>query len=181
MTTAEPVRQPRAPRTALATGSDVTALRQEIASIRTELIRLRQQRPGDSAPAGVAEERPQIDAASRVLAQEEAAQRRQMQLAALDAAFSSQSVNPQWSASTSSLIQNALDSDEVGHIRADRIDCRSESCRVELHGDLTGSLAKSVPILAIQVASALPAITANNVGRPDGSSTVILYLSRQGR
>jgi hypothetical protein len=177
-----PVRQPDAPSTtvAMAKGSDMTVLRQEVASIRTELTRLRQQRPGDSRSASVAVERSDIDAASRARAQEQAAQGRQAEIAAVDAAFSSQSVNPQWSANTSSLIQNVLGSDEVGHIQADSIDCRSESCRVELHDDGTGRLTKSLPMLAIQVASALPAITANNIARPDGSSTVILYLSSQG-
>jgi hypothetical protein len=164
---------------ATAKGADTTALREEVASLRAELASLRQQRPGHTGSASATEDRTDTDAGARARAREEAAQRRQAHIAALDSAFHSESVNPTWSANTSSLIQNVLSSDEIGHIQADSIDCRSESCRVELHDDGTGRLGKSLPMLAIQVASALPTITANNVARPDGSSTVVLYLSRQ--
>jgi hypothetical protein len=72
-----------------------------------------------------------------------------------------------------------LSTDEVGGIQADNIDCRSDSCRVEVRDDGSGSLSKSMPMLAQQLAGTLPTITANNISQPNGESAVVLYLSRQ--
>jgi len=50
---------------------------------------------------------------------------------------------------------------------------------VELHDDGSGSLGKSMPMLAQQLAGTLPTATANTIAEPGGGSTVVLYLSRQ--
>ena len=98
---------------------------------------------------------------------------------AVDALFRQQAIDPTWSANTSASIRSALNSEEVGGIQADNIDCRSESCRVELRDDGSGSLSKSMPMLAQQLAGTMPNITANNITQPNGDSTLVLYLSRQ--
>jgi hypothetical protein len=48
-----------------------------------------------------------------------------------------------------------------------------------LRDDGSGRLSKAMPMLAQQLAGTLPTVTANNIAQADGSSTVVLYLSRQ--
>jgi hypothetical protein len=98
---------------------------------------------------------------------------------AVEAAFRGQAVDQSWSTNTTSAIHEVLNSAEVGGLQAESIDCRSSSCRVELHDDGTGQLAKSLPNLAQQLAGAMPTITANTVAQGDGTSNVVLYMSRE--
>jgi hypothetical protein len=111
-------------------------------------------------------------------ARAEAARERQAEIEAIDAGFRKQAIDPTWSATTASTIREALNSEEVGGIQADNVDCRSVSCRVELRDDGSGQLSKSLPILGLQLAGQMPSITANTISRGDGSSTVVLYMSR---
>ncbi len=102
---------------------------------------------------------------------------RQAQMEIIDAAFRRQTIDQSWSANTTSAIHKVLTSSEVGGLQAENIDCRSSSCRVELHDDGSGRLSKSLPILAQQLAGSMPNVTANTIPQGDGTSNVVLYMS----
>jgi hypothetical protein len=158
---------------------DIRALREEVASLRAGISLLRRQNPKQAESASTnPDSQPGADVRSDTLARAEAARERQNQMEAVDAAFRQQTVDPTWSANSSSSIRNALNSEDVGGIQADNIDCRSDSCRVELRDDGSGRLSKSLPMLAQQLAGTMPNITANNISQANGDSTVVLYLSR---
>ena len=165
---------------AAASVDDIRALREEVASLRAGISSLRRQIPqqAESASANPANQ-PGADIRSDALARAEAVRERQTRMEAIDAAFRQQATDPTWSANTAASIRNALSSDEIGGIQADNIDCRSDSCRVELRDDGSGRLSKSMPMLAQQLAGTMPNITANNIAQPNGDSTLVLYLSRQ--
>lgn len=158
---------------------DIRALREEVASLRAGISLLRRQNPKQAESASTSpDSQPGADVRSDTLARAEAARERQNQMEAVDAAFRQQAIDPTWSANSSSSIRNALNSEDVGGIQADNIDCRSESCRVELRDDGSGRLSKSLPMLAQQLSGTMPNITANNLSQANGDSTVVLYLSR---
>jgi hypothetical protein len=159
---------------------DIRALREEVASLRAGISSLRRQIPQQVESASTsAASQPGADVRSDALVRAEAARERQTRMEAVDAAFRQQAIDPTWSANTATSIRSALNSDEVGGIQADNIDCRSESCRVELRDDGSGRLSKSMPMLAQQLAATMPNITANNITQANGDSTLVLYLSRQ--
>jgi hypothetical protein len=58
----------------------------------------------------------------------------------------------------------------MGDIGAGIVDCRSQTCRVELHDDGTGRLRRSLMTLAHQLSETLPTFTANTLPRPKGGS-----------
>ena len=159
---------------------DIAALREEVASLRAQISMLRRHMPTqpETTPPRTGHET-DADVRSDTLARAEAAREQEARIATVDAAFRKQAIDPTWSAGTSSAIQNALRSDQVGGVQAQNIDCRSDTCRVELHDDGSGSLSKSMPMLAQQLAGTLPTATANTIAEPGGGSTVVLYLSRQ--
>jgi hypothetical protein len=158
---------------------DIRALREEVASLRAGISLLRRQIPKQAESVSTtADSQPTADVRSDTLARAEAAREHQARMEAVDAAFRQQAIDPTWSANTSSSIRNALSSEEVGGIQADNIDCRSESCRVELRDDGSGRLSKSMPMLAQQLVGTTPSITANNIAQANGDSTLVLYLSR---
>lgn len=171
---------------------EVAILRKEVASLRTELLQLQRGqgagsdtsagrgRPTQPDPQNVADEsgagprRKEID-------REEGAREHHARVASIDAAFRREVIDPAWSTSTSSRIQSVLSSDEVGHIQADSIDCRSESCRVELRDGGSVELKKNIPMLAVQLAGVLQNIVGDSMARPDGGVTMVLYLSRESQ
>jgi hypothetical protein len=159
--------------------ADLAALRAEVDALRAEVLALRHQLPAQSSPvASRADGPPAADVRSDQSAQEEEAATRQAQMEKIDAAFRRQTIDQSWSANTTSAIHAALNSTEAGGLQAENIDCRSSSCRVELHDDGTGRLGKSLPIFALQLAGSMPTVTADTIPQNDGTSNVVLYMSR---
>jgi hypothetical protein len=122
---------------------------------------------------------PAHDTRSDPIARAEAASARLAQIGKVDPAFRQQATDQSWSANTTSAIRDALNSEDVGGVQAESIDCRSSSCRVEFHDDGTGQLSKSLPIFALQLAGSMPNITASTVPQGNGASNVVLYMSRE--
>jgi hypothetical protein len=159
--------------------ADLAALKEEVDSLKAEVLALRHQLPAQSSPVPTRADGPTApDVRSDPSVQEEEAATRQAQLAKVDAAFRRQTIDQSWSATTTSAIHEVLNT-EGGGLQAENIDCRSSSCRVELHDDGTGRLTKSLPILAQQLAGSMPTVTANTIPRGDGTSNVVLYMSRE--
>lgn len=182
-------------RSGTASVDDTSVLREEMASLRAELLQLRKEqiarsrgsadggRQSRPAPQNGAENDGESGANPRrnELAREEEALQRKAWIATIDASFRKEVIDPTWSANTSSRIQSVLSSDAMEHMQADSIDCRSDSCRVELHDAGPGRLSKNMPLMALQLAGTLPNITADSVTRPDGGQSMVLYLSRQSQ
>jgi hypothetical protein len=195
-TAALQLRSPVAPvGSSVANVDDVSVLREEVASLRAELLQLRKlQMAGSGASAGngrQAQPGPQNtadgggesggDLRAEEMTREEEARQFQARIASIDASFRREVVDQRWSANTSSRVQSVLSSDKMGHMQADSIDCRSESCRVELHDNGSGQLNKNMPMIAAELAGTLSNITASSATRPDGRVSMVLYLSRQAQ
>ena len=119
------------------------------------------------------------DVRSNVLSRAEANRERQMQIAGVESGFRKESIDQKWATTATSAVQYALNSEDAGRLQANSIECHSATCRVEVSDDGSGRLDKSLPILAQQLAGTLPNIIANRVDQPNGSSTLVLYMSRQ--
>jgi hypothetical protein len=171
---------PAGDRPAATNVDELSALRDELASLRAELARQRRDAPA-KASSPSASSPPDSGVRPSGFSREDAARELQARIAVIDSAFQSEHVDPTWSASASSAIQRALSSEDVGGLHADSVDCRSQTCRVELHDDGSGRLGKSMPVFALQLAGTLPTITASTVPQSSGGSTLVLYLSRQAQ
>ena len=58
------------------------------------------------------------------------------------------------------------------------IDCRSQSCRVEIGSAAGPALGQVLPMVIAQLGGSLPRVTAGQVDQGDGSQATVLYLSR---
>jgi hypothetical protein len=159
--------------------ADLATLTRQVDSLKAEVLELRHQPSAQSSPVPSRADGPHAadvrsDSSGR---EEEAAGMRQAQMDKIDAAFRRQAVDQSWSANTTSAIHDVLNSTEGGGLQAENIDCRSSSCRVELHDDGSGRLSKSLPLVALQLAGSMPTITANTIPQGDGTSNVVLYMS----
>jgi hypothetical protein len=76
-------------------------------------------------------------------------------------------------------VQAALASDETVQNTLLGLECRSQTCRVELADDDTGELTKVMPLFLEQLGQTLPSATANYVDDGHGGKIMILYMSRE--
>ncbi|MET3135052.1 hypothetical protein AAKU55_005355 [Oxalobacteraceae bacterium GrIS 1.11] len=159
--------------------ADIAMLREELALLRSDIAALKRSGGAASAPentpASLAEKNQHIDPQAR----EEAEKARKKQMVAVENNFRNEPNDPKWSSTESSHIRDVLSSNPNAQSLMRNVECRSNTCRVELADDGTGNLSKFMPMLAVQVAQTLPTISANQVDRGDGTSATVLYMSRK--
>ena len=157
---------------------ETTALREDIASLRAEVAALRQRAARQNQPMAMGTDTQSVPDSHDPNVRAEAARKREAEMELVDATFRRQAVDPSWAASTASDIREALSGVQGGSIQAQNIDCRSGSCRVELPDDGSGRLSASLPLVALQLAAQTPNIVANTIPHGNGTSTLVLYMSR---
>ena len=148
----------------------VVQIVQELSAMRREMAGIRSERPQDhpvSLSASHQRDAVNLDKARRV---------QQRRAASIEAAFRNEKVNARWSRETEEILRTAFDrGDEIlrGQVRG--IECRSQSCRIEIDDRANASLQKSLPFIAEHLAPTLPNMTA---AQSTQSLTTLLYFSR---
>jgi hypothetical protein len=162
---------------------EMTALREEVARLRAEVAAMQRwihvQKRRTTGVVSEKAEAPAKDPRTDRAARAEAERERQQQMEVVEASFRREPADPRWSLEAEGAVQEVLASDEIVQDTLLGLECRSQSCRVELADDDTGELAKVLPLLLQQLAQTLPSATANYVEDGHGGKTVILYMSRE--
>ncbi|WP_437926368.1 hypothetical protein WMF37_46220 [Sorangium sp. So ce291] len=98
----------------------------------------------------------------------------------VDSEFRAEGTDPSWSSSTAVAVQRALDSSNAMRGKMRSIECRSQTCRVEIVDDGSGAVSKDLPIFVQQFAEELPNMQADQVDDGDGHRVMVLYMTRNG-
>lgn len=160
------------------------ALRKEVASLRADVSVLQankqEQLKLEVASKEVASKnavpnqvKPKLDR-EQVLTENKERLRKQGEL--LETGFRQQTTDPKWSEQAKTLVQEALASDKIAAKDIIDIDCRVSMCRVELAND-NGDEPK-LSDFPMKISEEMPNIMANQTQESDGSTTTILYLSK---
>jgi hypothetical protein len=107
------------------------------------------------------------------------AKRHQDAVAAIAQVFASEKVNSAWAARTSARVNAAVEGNELLKAVQHSVDCRGQTCQLQLDDDGSGKLAGSLPLIILSVADLFPSIIADHVDQGNGHSTTILYMSSQ--
>jgi hypothetical protein len=100
------------------------------------------------------------------------------QLAATEAAFRGEAMDPAWSAAMTENVRAGLERGAIDHDAARSVECRSRSCRVELASRASGAAPQEIAPLLAHLVPALPRAQAGEVENADGRQATVLYLSR---
>jgi hypothetical protein len=151
---------------------EMTQLRQEFVALRTEMLA---QKEGG---AGALAHKPAQAEPSREEIRVKEEGRLQKQIEAIDASYRQQTTDARWAAKTKKVIQEALVNDQVPAKAIVNIECRVSMCRVELS---IGAQEQPVQFtgLAMQTSLELPNMRVNQIKERDGSTTSVLYLSKE--
>jgi hypothetical protein len=107
------------------------------------------------------------------------AERMHTYMAGVAQSFSEEKVNAGWAASASSRVGTVFEGDEVLKDVARTVECRAQTCRVQIEDDGSGRLSQRMPFIAIGLADVLPTISAERIDRGNGRSAMVLYMSSQ--
>jgi len=157
---------------------DLTPLKQDIASLRAEVSALRR-RLQDLAVAGpdTAETSTALrrDPATLAAAEHE----RQQQMAMFETRFRQESSDARWSLDAEHTVQEVVARNEALQDSLVGLECRSQTCRVELLEQDSSETMKVMPLFFQQLAQTLPSVTANYEDAGDGGRVAVLYMSRE--
>jgi hypothetical protein len=160
---------------------NLTALGTEVARLRADVLALRADMQAQQSKLVTASKDPMPDQAkekvtrAEIHAKEEEYLREQGEV--LETGFRQQTTDPNWSVKAKKLVQDALASDKVALKDIIDLECRATMCRVELAND-GNSQAPKIAEFPMKISEELPNIRVNQTNESDGSTTTVLYLSK---
>jgi uncharacterized phage infection (PIP) family protein YhgE len=165
--------------TASASVADLAALQEQVSALGAELARLR-----DAADPSAGVTARSDDAAAALRQKNDPALREQAERAAQtlaqhkETAFRAENTDPRWATATATAVRQALAGDAGAEALVARsVECRAQSCRVEL--DMASAkVHELLPMFALRMAASLGSMAASQTDRADGSTAMVLYLSR---
>ncbi|WP_295435578.1 hypothetical protein [uncultured Thiodictyon sp.] len=168
---------------------EVAALRQEVRRLRGMVANLRRDSQPDAEQALAAQAERDLKARDPEALRRDSELERVQQLREADAKFQRERRDAAWAQSTAVKLQEAMDSVELPPALVRAVDCRAQTCRVELAGgvneggagETSVSVDKALPMLALALAESLPAITAYEVDNGHAGTTTVLFLSRDAQ
>jgi hypothetical protein len=149
----------------------VAQLRQEVAAIRAQLAR----GPMANTAAQTREANPRTDPAAR----QEAERTERMRIASAESAFRGEKQDTRWDQTTTASVRSALtQADENLRQQVRSIECRSQTCRLEINAEAAGALDRDLPMVLSRLGDTLPKITAGQIDQGNGRMATVLYLSK---
>jgi len=100
-------------------------------------------------------------------------------MAGVEQAFANERFDAAWASGASSRVASTFDGDEILKGIARTVECRSQTCRVQIEDDGSGRLARRMPFVAIGLADVLPTISAEHIDNGNGRGAMGLYMSSQ--
>lgn len=149
----------------------VAELQHEVTLIRRQLARL---------PTATQADASAVQTPRGAEARAEAEQTERLRIASTESAFRNETIDPRWSQGSTAAVRAALSmfSESVSpHVRS--VECRSQSCRVELNAEGGLELNRDLPLLIGQLGPTLPNVTAGQIDQGNGRQATVLYFSSQ--
>jgi hypothetical protein len=162
-------------------GESLAALRQEVASLKADVLVLQTARQTQQLRLDAVSQHAVSNPVKPLLAREQILAKEKERLRVrgeqLETGFRQQTTDPAWSARAKTLVLDALASDKVASKDIIDIECRTSKCRVELANDANGEEVK-LSDFPMKISEELPNILVNQIKESDGSTTTVLYLSK---
>jgi hypothetical protein len=155
-------------------------LRTRVTSVESQLAAMRARLEGlETAPApepnAAAEEAPAaVDQAEEAARQKE---EWRAHIAEVEAEYQLETRDPAWAREAQATITHALENLPALSKNIRSLDCRSETCRLEVINDHQPDFDKQLPLLQLGL-TGLPAAKYDRVPEPDGKVRTIVYILR---
>jgi len=161
---------------------EVAQLVQQVQELQGRLNSLKSQMTQLDAGAAHAVPTRDVKPAEPLSVEEQRAQDRERlktYMAVVEQSFANEKVDAAWATRTASKVATTFDGDDVLKGVAHTVECRSQTCRVQIEDDGSNQLARRMPFIAIGLADVLPTISAQHIDTATGRGATVLYMSSQ--
>lgn len=161
--------------------TDVDGLRAEVARLQGQMLALRAQVAEQKAPEAVppAPEPEALDPETLDERKRASARRWKEHMAEVAASFEQEPRDRNFSTTTAGAVDRAIQNNPVIQKVAGNVDCRSRTCRVEIHDGKGSEVSKQLPVFLHSLGPTLHRAQADNVEGPNGQTTTVLYLTNE--
>jgi len=160
---------------------DIERLRAELAQVQGQLLTLRARvdEPKTPEATAAAAEPEKLDPETLRARREESARRWKEHMGEVATAFEKEAFNRGFATTAKGAVDRAIQSSPVLQKVADNVDCRSRTCRVEIHDGKSPDVSKQLPIFLQSVGRTLSSAQADYVDGENGQKTAVLYLTNE--
>ena len=152
----------------------VEALQRSLSAVQSQLASQKQTSAPDRAAAAKDSPPPELDVAAQ-RAQE--LERRRLYMAGVAAGFNNEKIDPAWATRVASRVSATFEGNEELRKRLRGVECRTQTCRVQMDEDDSVALSRQMPFLSLSLVDVLPSMSVDHIDQGNGHSTMILYMS----
>jgi len=105
------------------------------------------------------------------------AERNRVYMGGVAQSFNKEKTDSAWADNVSARVNAALSSDEALRDIGHKVDCRQETCRIEIDDDGSSNLSGRLPIIALGLADVLPNVSVEPVNQDGGRGTMVIYMT----
>jgi hypothetical protein len=163
---------PAGERAAISESAELAALRQEVAQLR-DVVTIERQKPVTPDPAKTELVDPEIQALDTQAEQE---RRHREYVEGVAASYGREPVDPSWSSSKMSVIQTALASNPELRQLVRSVECRSQTCRMEVADEASGKPSNAVQSFLAGLGTELPTAIAERVEQAGRPGSTVFYV-----
>lgn len=107
------------------------------------------------------------------------AERHRVYMAGVAQAFAAEKIDFSWAGYASSRLAATLEDDEVLRTAAHTLECRQQTCRLQIEDDGSGKVSQRLTMMSMHLMDVLPTAAAELVDQGNGRSALVLYMSSQ--
>jgi hypothetical protein len=93
--------------------------------------------------------------------------------------FNNERSNPSWATQVTSRVNTTLANDEALRGSVYTVDCRQQTCRVQIEDDGSGRVTARLPSMTRELGDVLPTFSAEQIDAGNGHRATVLYMSSQ--
>jgi hypothetical protein len=161
----------------------IAQLSRQIDELRRNLSALeasrRSPQSGPTGAASVPSGDVQVAAADVDAQRAQDAQRRRKYMSGVAQAFADEKVDPAWATGVARRIADAFESDEYLRDRLHNVECRSQTCRMQIDEDEINKISARMPLVTLGLVDVLPSMSAEHTDADSGHRTMTIYMSSQ--
>jgi len=162
----------------LAPGDELLQMKADIVALRREVDDLHRRLAHRNGVAQSETERAD-DPRRDPLARLEAERVERMRVASTESDFRGERDDRTWSPSAVANVRAVLDqTGDTALLQVRSIECRSQTCRLEVGADANGALERALPLISSRLAQSLPRMTAAKIDQGNGGEATVLYFSK---
>lgn len=152
----------------------VENLQQKLTALQTQLA---SQQSSPAAQRIIAAAEPHTDLNDIEAARAADAEQQRAYVEGIAQSFNHEKTNSAWAGYVSNRVNAAMSTDEAFRDIGHKVECRQQTCRVELDDDGSGNLSRRLPFVALGLADVLPSAAVAPINRDSGRNTMVLYMS----